>query len=141
MWANHDVSGLWNNKVSIADGKKDVIWPAKVTDEEFKEIVGRWIALYFTRPNYYKIDGKPVLSIFDLKGFVNWDGLDKAKLRIAYLRERVKAAGFPGLHLQVVGGWTSKWLRDPLRELDVDSLTSYIWLDGTGERLNDEAQP
>ena len=141
MWANHDVTGLWNNKVSIADGKKDVIWPAKVTDDEFKEIVERWITRYFSRPNYYKIDGRPVLSIFRIRDFVNWYGFDKAKSRIDYLRERVKAAGFPGLHLQVVGGYAISELKDALIKLGVDSVTSYNWNDGPWSRVNDESQP
>ena len=141
MWANHDVTGLWNNKMSTADGKNDVIWPAKVSDKDFNVIVDRWIKLYFSRPNYYKIDGKPVLSIYDIEGFVKWDGLDKAKARLAYLRERVKSAGFPGLHLQVVGGYFMVNAKDALPELGVDSFTSYSWNDGTWGQINDKARP
>ena len=141
MWANHDVNGLWNNKLSTADGKNDVIWPAKVSDGDFKAIVDRWIKLYFTRPNYYKIDGKPVLSIYDIEGFVKWDGLDKAKERLAYLRDRVKSAGFSGLHLQVVGGYFMASVKDALPELGVDSFTSYSWNDGTWGRINDKTKP
>jgi len=141
MWANHDVTGLWNNKVSTKDGKSDVIWPAKVSDEDFKTIVDRWISMYFSRPNYYKIEGKPVLAIYDIEGFVKWDGLDKAKSRIAYLRDRVKAAGFPGVHLQVVGGYFMVNAKDALPELGVDSFTSYSWNDGTWGRINDRTKP
>ena len=141
MWANHDVTGLWNNKVSTADGKNDVIWSAKVTDWDFKTIVNRWIAMYFSRPNYYKIDGKPVVSIYDVKGFIEWDGLEKAKARMGYLRDRVKSAGFPGLHFQVVGCWNLPELKGALAELGVDSFTSYSWNDGTWERINDKSKP
>ena len=141
MWANHDVTGLWNNKMSTADGKNDVIWPAKVSDEDFNAIVDRWIKLYFSRPNYYKIDGNPVLSIYDIGGFVKWDGLDKAKSRLAYLRERVKSAGFPGVHLQVVGGYFLVNAKDALPELGVDSFTSYSWNDGTWGQINDKTRP
>ena len=141
MWANHDVTGLWNNKMSTADGKNDVIWPANVSDEDFKTIVDRWIDKYFKRPNYYKIDGKPVLAIYDIEGFVKWDGLDKAKSRLAYLREQVKSAGFPGVHLQVVGGYFMVNAKDALPELGVDSFTSYSWNDGTWGRINDRKKP
>lgn len=141
MWANHDVTGLWNNKMSTDGGKKDVIWPAKVSDDDFKKIVERWISQYFTRPNYYRIDGKPVLSIFRVNGFVEWDGLAKAKERIEYLRERVKKAGFPGVHLQVVGGWMLTEMKDSLSGLGVDSVTSYSWNDGTWDRINDKTRP
>ena len=141
MWANHNVSRLWNNKVGTADGKRDVVWPAKVSDEDWCQIVARWMSMYFSRPNYYRIDGRPVLSIYDIKRFVEWDGLDKAKERIAYLRRQMVAKGFPGLHLQVVGGWFASSLRKELVELGVDSITSYSWNDGTWNRINDAAKP
>ena len=140
MWANHDVNGLWNNRMSTADGKDKVIWPAKVSDDDFAKIVDRWISMYFSRPNYYRIEGRPVLSIYDIKGFVDWEGLGKAKARLAFLRERVKSAGFPGMHLQVVGGYFMALLKDELPELGVDSFTSYNWNDGTWPRMNDRSK-
>lgn len=141
MWANHDVNGLWDNKMSTADGKKNVIWPARVSDADFEKIADRWISMYFSRANYYRIDGRPVLSIYDIKGFVDWDGPEKAKERLAYLRARVKAAGFPGLHLQAVGGYLMETAGDALSGLGVDSFTSYSWNDGTWSRINDETRP
>ena len=124
MYANHSVNGIWNNKISTADGKNKVVWPAKITDEDWREIVDRWIA-YFKRPNYYKIDGRPVLSIYMLGFFINWDGLDKAKERLAFLRERVKAVGFPGLHLQATLQGYSEERKDQYAALGVDSATCY----------------
>jgi len=141
MYANHDVTGLWNNRVGTADGKDDVIWSAKISDDDWRQIVESWIEKYFTRPNYYTIGGKPVLSIYSLRGFVKWDGLEKAKERIGYLRERVKAAGFPGLHLQVIGGNKGTSMREGLVALEVDSTTSYNWTDNTWDRMNEESQP
>ena len=141
MWANHGVSGIWNNKISTNDGKENGIWPSKVSDDDFTKIVERWIELYFKRPNYYRITGRPVLSLYDVKEFVSWDGLDKAKERIAYLRERVKAAGFPGLHLQIVGASGIPCLRAELAALGIDSVTNYSWNDGTWDRINDETKP
>lgn len=141
MYANHDVDKLWDNRVGTADGKDKIVWPAKITDDDWRRIVDLWIGKYFTRPNYYKIGGRPVLSIYSLRGFVAWDGLEKAKERIAYLRGRVEAAGFPGLHLQVVGGNKGTSMRDALVALGVDSATSYNWTDNTWDRMNDETKP
>ena len=141
MYANHDVDKLWDNRVGTADGKDKVVWPAKISDADWRLIVDRWIEKYFKRPNYYKIEGKPVLSIYSLRGFVAWDGLEKAKERLDYLRERVKAAGFPGLHLQVIGGNKGTSMREGLVALKVDSTTSYNWTDNTWDRMNDETQP
>jgi len=141
MYANHDVDKLWDNRVGTADGKDKVVWPAKISDADWRLIVDRWIEKYFKRPNYYKIEGKPVLSIYSLRGFVAWDGLEKAKARLDYLRARVKAAGFPGLHLQVIGGNKGTSMREALVALGVDSTTSYNWTDNTWDRMNDETQP
>lgn len=141
MYANHDVDRLWDNRVGTADGKDKVVWPAKISDADWRLIVDRWIEKYFKRPNYYKIEGKPVLSIYSLRGFVAWDGLEKAKERVDYLRERVKAAGFPGLHLQAIGGNKGTSMREGLVALKVDSTTSYNWTDNTWDRMNDETQP
>ena len=141
MYANHDVDRLWDNRVGTADGKDGIVWSAKISDGDWRMIVDRWIEKYFTRPNYYTIGGKPVLSIYSLRGFVKWDGLEKAKERIDYLRSRVREAGFPGLHLQVIGGNKGTSMREGLVALKVDSTTSYNWTDNTWDRMNDESQP
>jgi len=122
MWANHDVTGLWNNKLSRANGKDNVIWPAKVSEADYRKIVAHWINAYFTRPNYYKIDGKPVFMLYRLNGFVQWEGEEVAKARIAYLREEVKKAGFPGLHLQICGTRGMD-----CSKFDIDSVSVYNW--------------
>ena len=140
MWANHDVTRLWDNRVGTNDGKGSVIWPAKVSDEDWREIVGRWISMYFARPNYYRIDGKPVLSIFNMKSFIAWEGLSKAKSRIEFLRGQVKAAGFPGLHLQMIGVKAPRSC-EQLAALGVDSVTDYNWRDLVRERIDDESLP
>ncbi len=141
MYANHDVDRLWDNRVGTADGKDGIVWPAKISDDDWRMIVDRWIEKYFTRPNYYTIGGKPVLSIYSLRGFVKWDGLEKSKERIDYLRSRVREAGFPGIHLQVIGGNKGTSMREGLVALKVDSTTSYNWTDNTWDRMNDESQP
>ena len=141
MWANHDVNGYWNNKAGKKSGKDKVIWQARVSDDDWRQMVDRWIAQYFSRPNYYRIGGKPALSIYDVKSFIEWDGLDTAKARIAYLRERARAAGFPGLHLQVICGSRNLAMSRDLSALGVDSATCYCWIDGTCERLADRSLP
>ena len=136
MWANHDVKGLWDNKLG-GKAKQGVIWPAKVSDDDFKTIVARWIAQYFIRPNYYKIKGRPVLMIYDIDNFTKWDGVEKAKERLAYLRGEVKKAGFPGLHLQRPG---DAWDDEP-DALGFESATSYNWTAIAGERLWQKDKP
>ena len=129
MWANHGVNKLWDNRIG-GDAKWDVIWSAKVSDEDFRKIVSHWITAYFKRPNYYRIKGCPVLSIYRAGSFVEWEGQEKAKERIAYLRSEVRKAGFPGLHLQQVGGESF-----PVR-IGADSMTTYNWNYRTRSRVN-----
>jgi hypothetical protein len=102
MWANHDVPGnMWNHFRYHSDS---LIWTGDVDWENYRIIVERVIKKYFNQPNYFKINGKPVFSIFSIQNLVrSFRGLEGTKKAIEYLREEVKAAGFPGLHLQLVG--------------------------------------
>jgi len=104
MWANHDVPGnMWNHYRYKTDS---LIWNGEVDWKNYKTIVIRIINQYFKRPNYLKIEGKPVFSIYSLgnlvEGFNN--NLEETAKALDYFREEVKIAGFPGLHLQLVGG-------------------------------------
>jgi len=122
MWANHTVNGCWNNKLSVKDGKWDPIWSAKVSEDDYRKIVAHWISAYFKRPNYYRIDGKPAFMLYRIDDFADWEGEQVAIDRLNYLRDEVKKAGFPGLHLQLCG----------LRGIDcskfgADSYTLYNW--------------
>ena len=101
MWANHDANTTWDRRNA---GRADsTIWQGAVSREQFEKIGRRWISQYFTRPNYYKIDGKPVVSIYELRNFiVGLGGTAAAKDAIAWLQAEAKAAGLPGVHLQHV---------------------------------------
>ena len=69
MWANHDVNYLWDNKKADKTANSSA-FDAKISFDEFKKIADRWISKYFSKPNYYKIGGKPVVSIYRIKNFV-----------------------------------------------------------------------
>lgn len=101
MWANHDVRrNYWN--VHKYKDDTSILWNAVVDEENFKIIVDRVINQYFKKPNYFKIDGKPVFSIFSIDKLMESFGGDTKKTREAldYFREEVKKAGFPDLHIQ-----------------------------------------
>ena len=120
MYANHNVTKTWNNKV-YGEEKRNVVWPAKITDDDWKAIVACWVGRYFSQPNYYTIKGRPVVSLYDVFLFVEWEGLQKANERIDYLRAEARRAGFPGVHLQAC----AKGKRLP--DLGFDSVTIYNW--------------
>lgn len=114
MWANHDAGYTWDYRLSSGD---DIaVWQGKVSEEQFKIIGKRWIDNYFTKENYYKIDNKPVISIYDLSNFVNGlGGIDKAIDNMNWLKAEAKRVGLNGVHFQII-----KWGEQPLNLSGVD---------------------
>lgn len=101
MWANHDVKrNYWN--VHKFKNDTSLLWDGAVDWDNFKIIVDRVIKQYFKQPNYFKIDGKPVFSIFSIDNLLqSFNGNEEETRRaLDYFRAEVKEAGFPGLHIQ-----------------------------------------
>ena len=122
MWANHHVNWLWDNK---AEDKKweSPRWRAWVSAEEFKTLTKRWIDRYFSRSNYYRIKGLPVLMIYELKTFIEgMGGVDAAERALAEFRADCVSAGLGGVHLMICD-----FGLDPVqvKRLGADSATIY----------------
>jgi hypothetical protein len=115
MWCNHDVGSA-----------KGAVTPA--TFDTLAEYVTQ---TYFRHPSYWLVEGKPYFSIYKLKTFLESFGndLDAAAAALVRFRERARAAGFPGLHLNAVLYAIPKENRAELiRKLGIDSTTSYVWI-------------
>ncbi|WP_114791351.1 glycoside hydrolase family 99-like domain-containing protein [Niabella yanshanensis] len=98
MWANHDATSYWDTRNPRKDS---VIWKGGVNRAEFDKVTDRIIARYFKDPSYYKIDGKPVFCIYELQTLIDGlGGAEQTRLALDDFRRKVKAVGFPGLHLQ-----------------------------------------
>ncbi len=139
MWANHDVNYAWDKRISdtIWDEPCNV-WEGAVDRREFDRVVARVIEKYFSRPNYYKIDGKPVFMIYDVENLVKGlGGMEKTLEALEYFRAEVKKAGHPGLELQLTG-WGERQTnvsgvdaehtmstKDIVPALGFDSVTNY----------------
>ena len=122
MWANHNVGTAWDNTMPLVPNEKP-IWRGGQTMDEFRKISDRWIRKYFSRPNYYRIQGKPVLMIYEIRRFVEGvGGMERAKAALGHLRDACGKAGLGGVHLMVCD-----FALDPrqIRELGVDSATIY----------------
>lgn len=128
MWANHDVVKNCLNGYKFKDDTS-LLWNGAVDMENFKIIVERVITRYFVQPNYFKIEGKPVFSVFSIQNLVEgFGGLQQAREAIDYFREETKKAGFPGLHLQLIGNGTpDDNLLNNIRRLGANSVTKYNW--------------
>lgn len=106
MWANHDVPGnMWNHYRYKTDS---LIWHGTVDWDNFRIVVERVIRQYFKQPNYFKIEGQPVFSVYHTANLIkSFGGLYGAGKALDYFRSEVVKAGFPGLHLQLIGGGTT----------------------------------
>ena len=99
MWANHDAMSLWDKRNS--DDAETVVWLGSQDRAEFEKAMRRIIDKYFTQPNYYTIDGKPVFMIYDVPNLVKGlGGIDETRRAVDWLRETCVKAGLAGLHLQ-----------------------------------------
>ena len=137
MWANHNATTYWDAKNPRKDS---IIWNGEVDREQFNVIVDRIINQYFKDPAYYKIDGKPVFSIYELNTLISGLGGPAAtKEALDYFRQKTIEAGFPGLHLQsilwsalppalegVPGDQTGSQDK-VLNYFGFNSLTNYCW--------------
>ena len=141
MWANHDVNLMWDRRNAddaATQRNKAKIWQGNVNRTEFEKIVHRWITNYFSQPSYYKIDGKPVLMIYDLNELIEGLGsVEATRDALAWFREEVKKAGHPGLELQLsmrrhsdkslsgIPGDNVGTQKEVVEKLGFDSLTHY----------------
>lgn len=102
MWANHDVTYGWSRKLSEVDTQTKV-WTGLVSKEQFQRIGRRWVEKFFSLPEYYRIDGKPVLSIYDLQQLIDsFGGAEQARQMLLWLDKEAQNAGLPGIHYQYI---------------------------------------
>ncbi|MFA6560647.1 MAG: glycoside hydrolase family 99-like domain-containing protein [Verrucomicrobiia bacterium] len=134
MWANHDWLELHPYKKGAP---RTVLYPGKVTPANFEKICDHVINDYFKHPSYWKVDGKPYFSFYDLTRLLeNFGSVEATRAGLDKFRAKVKAAGFPGLHLNAVA-WGRPILPNEkvpvdsaklVRDLGFDSVTSYVWI-------------
>ena len=92
---------------------------------------------YFLHPSYWRIDGRPYFSFYDLTRLLDGFGsVEATRAGLDRFRAKAKAAGLSGLHLNAVV-WgrpilpAEKKPADPsrlVRDLGFDSVTSYVWI-------------
>ncbi|MDR2776019.1 MAG: glycoside hydrolase family 99-like domain-containing protein [Tannerella sp.] len=133
MWANHDVKyNYWN--VHRYKDNTDILWNAKVDWKNYKIIVDRVIDQYFKRPNYFKINGEPVFSVFSVDKLLESFGgsVEETRKALDYFRDEVKKAGFPGLHIQwnqgggaLMSQEAAKQFADRVKAMGFNSVAMY----------------
>jgi hypothetical protein len=116
LWANHNPSGSH----SFADSL---------------EVTRYWITNYFNRPEYYRIDGKPVVVIFSPYNFRSDMGVEEVNRAFAAMRAECLRAGLPGLHLSACVGGAGQ-----VKGQHYDSVTAYNW-PGLGAGAGEKQAP
>ncbi|MBP5671196.1 MAG: glycoside hydrolase family 99-like domain-containing protein [Victivallales bacterium] len=99
MWANHNA-------------------PGSHSEEDMVAVTKYWIDNYFNMPEYYKIDGKPVVMMWSVAN-MDRDLADKggAARLIEIAQETARAAGLPGIHFSAM-----KWPEANVTEKMIQSL-------------------
>ncbi len=139
MWANHNVDYLWDKRnsdkeiTSGADGGEGAyLFSGAQNRVQFEIIADRWIEKYFSQPNYYRIDGKPVIMIYCLPIMISGlGGIEETKDAIKWFRERCVKAGLGGVHIQLGIDNVCCRVYDGGRLLSVDELSDIFGFDSS----------
>jgi hypothetical protein len=129
MWANHD----WYNiaPARLHERQGTPLFPGVYDAAAFDKITDYIVSRYFQEPSYFKIDGAPYFSIYELNNLIErMGGIGTAQVALERFRDKVRAAGFPDLHLNAVA-WGLNGLHnlpEVLPSLGVKSVTSYTWI-------------
>ncbi len=136
MWANHDWLDIMPLKRSERAAPK-LLYPGNVSLQTFLDATDYVINTYFKAPSYWRIDGCPYFSIYELYRIVqSFGGVEAARQALDIFRRKTQAAGFPDLHLNGVI-WGIQLLpgeqrianpRELVSALGLDSVTSYVWI-------------
>ncbi len=134
MWANHDWVDIHPYKRGSA---QSLLYPGPVTPAVFEKMCQHVIQDYFLQPNYWKIDGKPYFSIYELSKLLACFGsIAETRKALERFRSYAGQAGLAGLHLNAVvwgrpvlpGEKTPVDAKSLVQELGFDSITSYVWV-------------
>jgi Glycosyltransferase WbsX len=134
MWANHDWVDIQPAKFS---GHPLLQFEGAVTPQTFDALTDHIVKVYFSEPSYWKIDGCPYFSIYEIYRFVKgMGGVGKAAKALDAFRTKARKAGFKDLHLNAVtwgiqllpGETEVPDLKALLAALSVNSTTSYVWI-------------
>ncbi len=100
MWANHN----WANiQPATFDTGRINLTHGAVSLPLWDSISTYIVENYFKQPNYWLIDGRPYFSIYEIITFINGvGGMANAQKALAMLEAKTKAAGFPGVHFNIM---------------------------------------
>ena len=104
-------------------------WGATDSKDMIENLMPFWLENYFSRDNYLKIDGKPVVFIYDYQNQLqnSFDGAEEQKKIFDRCREMAKAAGHNGLIFAVEYRKDDMAVVENYRQRGYDFSFSYCW--------------
>ncbi len=104
-----------------------VMWTNHAPMNRLAPGLGEYIVdQFFSQPNYYRIDDKPLLAIWNPSDLVQGAGGDaQAKQVIEQVREYARSKGHPGIYVVAVNGLET---RQRASELGFDGVMGYNYL-------------
>lgn len=135
MWANRMPRGI----LPIKQTKGAIIHPARFvyTDrEDFLNLIKFSAENYFSKPNYLRIDGRYLFSIFDSTFFLRDTGIEEGREIIMSARNWLKENGFADLFLVALN--PAPAFIKAYKTAGFDAISHYVFLpDWKGEYLQD----
>jgi hypothetical protein len=130
MWANHP----WANCFPAPrTGPLPPLLPIRHTLEDLDRVIDHCTELYFTQPNYWRIDGRPWFSFFLLKSLLEQlGGLTGTAKALERMRRRAEKNGQKGLYLGCFT-WSSTQAKQA-REVGFEQVTAYNITHGQGQQ-------
>jgi hypothetical protein len=136
MWANHD----WTDLYPAAHPGPATLLPAPNTRYHAERAFAHVAERYLSHPSYWKPDGVPYFSIYNLPDLIRGlGGLSETRALLDAFRRRAERDGLGGLHLN---GVVNSSIDDPpsvLKALGCDSATHYTWWHHSGARFSHPA--
>lgn len=136
MWANHELVDIFPLSAA-ADESPRQLRDGAIDRAAFERMAQHVVQHYFSQPNYYRVDGKPWFSIYELGNLISGlGGVDEAKDALRWFDELARSAGFNGVHFDAVIWGVGVLPRavsiaDPealVSALGFSSVTSYVWV-------------
>ena len=101
MWANHDWKNFHPGSRNTASYPMDFPWTTTRATVGF--VWDHIVERFLTRPQYWRVDGLPYFSIYAFNRFIiQMGGVEATAEVIELLREKARAAGLPGVHVNAV---------------------------------------
>ncbi|MBF0408900.1 MAG: glycoside hydrolase family 99-like domain-containing protein [Candidatus Riflebacteria bacterium] len=123
FWANR----MPRKVLPVKDTKASVIDTSRLvyTDpDDFLKYIVYLAENFFFRKNYYRINEKPYLSIFDTSFFLTQLGVDRAASTISEAKKYLESRGLGGMHLCAIDP-VAKYT-PLLKEIGFESITHYV---------------